>query len=222
MPPRADTDQEPRLPPLAWTVLIGAGLLLVLLVVGIGIQIAILKDSREHIAAQDAKLALVVSKVREAEPTARAAAPLIRQAAPLVRKVSRAIGPLTRSGGSLATATENLPRLIRTTQALAAVALPALSDVRRANLVGALEATNQMLAQVRAEDLIGVTARAARRTPRLMRRLLRIQLITLTTQKRSLETQLETLDIQRQALVHIESIDRKTGGPAPAPTAPVP
>jgi hypothetical protein len=220
MPHETATDKRSTLPPLAWTMLIAAGLLLVLLVVGIGVQIAILQDSREHIRAQDAKLALVVGKVEQAEPFAEEAAPLIRQAGPLVRKVSRAIGPLTEAGAELASSTENLPRLVRTTQALAAVTLPALTDLRRAELANTLHATNEALARVRAEDLIGVAARAGRRTPRLMRRLLRIQIATLETQKRSLETQLATLEIQRQALVHIESIDRKTGGTAPP--APVP
>lgn len=202
--------------------LVGAGLLLVLMVVGIGIQIGILQDSRNHIRAQDAKLALALRKAESAEPAAKQAVPLIQQATPLiqqatpvVRKVSRAIGPLTRSGSSLAAATENLPRLVRTTQALAAVALPALTDVRRADLARSLAAINAMLDEVRREDLIGVAARAGRRTPRYMRRLIRIQIVTLETQKRSLETQLQTLDIQRQALAHIESIDRKTGGTAP-------
>jgi hypothetical protein len=89
----------------------------------------------------------------------------------------------------------------------------------RDRLARALDATNALLAQVRDTNLIEVTARAGRTAPRQMRRLLRIQLATLRTQKRSLDTQLATLTVQRQALVHIESIDRKTGGPAP-PTVP--
>jgi hypothetical protein len=51
---------------------------------------------------------------------------------------------------------------------------------------------------------------------------LRVQLVTLRTQRRSLATQLITLDVQRQALVSIKSIDRKTGGTVPAQGAPVP
>jgi hypothetical protein len=41
-------------------------------------------------------------------------------------------------------------------------------------------------------------------------------------QRRSLRTQLATLAIQREALRHIESIDRKTGGTVPAQGTPVP
>jgi hypothetical protein len=198
-----------------------AGLLLVLLVVGIGVQIAILQDSREHIRAQDAKTAVLLAKVRAAEPTtrdvAREGVPLIQAARPLVGKVSRAIGPLARSGGSIAAATRQLPALTRTAQALAAVALPVLSDVRRADLAHAIASTEALLAQVRDEDLVGVAARAGRDTPRLLRRLLRIQLVTLRAQRQSLRTQLASLDVQRQSLAHIESIDRKTGGTVPPP-----
>jgi hypothetical protein len=55
-----------------------------------------------------------------------------------------------------------------------------------------------------------------------MRRLLRIQLATLESQRISLRTQLATLGIQQQALVSLKSIDRKTGGTVPPPGAPVP
>jgi hypothetical protein len=208
------------LPPLAWTLMIVAGVLLVLLVAGIAIQIAILQDSRDHIEAQDAKAALLLRQSREATPAAQEAVPLIRDARPLVRKLRSAIGPLLGSGSSLAAATARLPTLVRTVQLLATAALPVLAE--RDRLVRALDATTDLIAEIRDENLIEVSATAARKAPRLMRRLLRIQLVTLETQKRSLETQLKTLDIQRQALVHIESIDRKTGGTLPPAGAPAP
>lgn len=226
MPRTSDTDRrQVTLPPLGWAALFGAGLLLVLMVAGIATQIVILQDSRNHIRAQDAKLALAVSAAREAAPKARAAArqvaPLIRDAHPVVEQIGDAIGPLKRSGGSLATATEDLPRLIRSSQALASYALPLLSDLsNRARLTRALDATNEMLDRVRSDDLIHLSARAARDAPelvRLQRRLLRVQLATLRTQRQSLETQLRTLTVQQEALKHIESIDRKTGGPVPTP-----
>lgn len=223
------------LPPLAWAAIFGAGLLLVLMVAGIGAQLVILKDSRDHIRAQDAKLALALSTAREAAPEARRAArdvlPLLNDARPVVKQLSRAIGPLTRSGDDLATATENLPRLIRTSQALASVALPVLDRLAiladaalyRARLVHALDATNEMLDRVRAEDLIRLSARAARNAPqivRLQRRTVRVQLASLMTQRDQLRAQLETLAIQREALVHIRSIDRKSGPPPPTPATP--
>jgi hypothetical protein len=242
--PRPDdhTRRQATLPPLAWAALFGAGFLLLLLVAGIATQIVILQDSRNHIRAQDAKLALAVSAAREAAPKARATArqvvPLIRDARPVVRQIGEAIDPLS-------TATESLPRLVRNSQAVARYALPVLSDVARvdvahilegihtatdaalyrARLARALDATNEMLDRVRSEDLIRLSARAARDAPqlvRLQRRLLRVQIATLKTQRQSLETQLTTLAVQQEALVHIRSIDRKTGGTAPAQGAPVP
>jgi hypothetical protein len=219
------------LPPLAWAAIFGAGLLLVLMVAGIATQVVILQDSRNHIRAQDAKLALALSTAREAAPEARQAArdvlPLLDDARPVIRKVSRAIGPLAQSGDELAIATENLPRLIRTSQALATVVLPVLDRLSiladaalyRARLVHALDSTNEMLDRVRSEDLIRLSARAAREAPhivRLQRRTVRVQLASLKTQRDQLRAQLETLAIQREALVHIRSIDRKSGPPPPA------
>jgi hypothetical protein len=233
---------ETTLPPLAWAGLIGAGLMLLLLVIGIATLIVILKDSRDHIRAQDAKTAVLVQKVRAAQPTAEQVAPLIGEARPVVRKIGKAVGPLSRSGAAIAAAVERLPRVARAVQAIASVVVPVLADVGRVNvarvlnasstvaaallerdrLVRALDSTNELLAQVRAHDLVSVSADAARQTPSLLRELLRVQRLTLETQKGTLETQLATLDIQRQALTHIESIDRKTGGTVPAQGAPVP
>jgi hypothetical protein len=221
--PAAKTPRQAALPPLAWALLIGAGLLLVLMVVGISVQIAILQDSRDHIKAQDAKSALLVRKAQNAAPAAREAVPLIRDARPLVRRLRRAIAGLSRSGTSITDATSRLPSIARAVQALAEFALPTLSAastvadqvLQRDRLARALDATNALLAEIRDTNLIEVSARAGRAAPRQMRRLLRIQIVTLRTQKRSLDTQLATLRIQRRALAHIESIDRKTGGPAP-------
>jgi hypothetical protein len=205
---------EPRvrttLHPLAVVGLIGMGLMLVLLVAGIGALIVILKDSRDHIRAQDAKTAVLLAKVRSATPTARQVPSLIAEARPVVRSFGRAVGPVRRAIGATAAATARLPALVRVSEALARVAFPTL------------DSTNQLLAEVRAQNLVPLSARAARETPALMRRLLRIQLATLESQRISLRTQLATLGIQQQALVSLKSIDRKTGGTVPPPGAPVP
>jgi hypothetical protein len=221
MPLRPDEPRrEATLPPLAWTALIIGGVLLVLLVAGIAIQIAILQDSREHIRAQDAKTAILLAKVRAAEPAtseaAQAGVPLLEAARPVVGKVSRAIGPLTRSGDQIAFAIRRLPALTQTTEALAALALPLMGDLRRADLTRAIADTDELIRQVRANDLVEVAAQAGRETPRLMQQLLEVQLTTLKVQRRSLKTQLASLDVQRQTLQHAESIDRKTGGSLPA------
>jgi hypothetical protein len=217
--------RQVTLPPLAWALIVGAGLLLVLLVVGIAIQIAILQDSRDHIQAQDKKAALLLRRAEAAAPAAQQAVPLIRDARPLVRRLRRAIRGLSGSGTSIESATSRLPAIARAVQALAQFALPALDAattvsgqvLHRNRLARALDATNDLLAEVRGADLVDISARAGREAPRLMRRLIKIQLVTLRVQRRSLSAQVKTLGIQREALVHIKSIDRKTGGPVPAP-----
>jgi hypothetical protein len=206
------------------------------------VLIVILKDSRDHIRAQDAKTAILLGKVRAATPAARQVPPLIGEARPVVRSVGRAIGPLREAIGSTAAATVRLPTLVRVTEALARTAFPVLDDLSRVDLArvlsaggtvadavlyrgrltSALDSTNQLIAEVRAQNLVPASARAARETPPLIRELLSVQLATLETQKASLQTQLATLDIQRQALVSIKSIDRKTGGTVPPTGPPVP
>jgi hypothetical protein len=224
----AKTDGARRqvtLPPLAWALMLGAGLLLLLMVVGIAVQIAILQQSRDHIRAQDKKSALLLRRAEAAAPAAQQAVPLIRDARPLVRKLRRAIAGLSGAGTSIEGATARLPAIARAVQALAQFALPALDAattvagqvLHRDRLARALDATNELLAEVRSTNLVDISARAGREAPRLMRRLIKVQLATLRVQKRSLGAQLTTLDVQREALVHIRSIDRKTGGPAPAP-----
>jgi hypothetical protein len=222
MPEDRQQRTQMTLPPLAWAGLIGAGLMLVLLVIGITMLVVILKDSRDHIRAQDAKTAVLLQKVRAAEPTASQVSPLIGEARPVVRRLSKAIGPLAERGRVLAAAVDRLPAVARAVQAIAAVAVPVLGEVGRSRLARTLDSTNELLAQVRAANLVPVSAHAARETPQLIRRLVRLQLTTLRTQKLSLETQLTTLDILRQSLAHIASIDRKTGGTVPPQGAPVP
>ena len=199
--------------PLGYTALFGAGLLLVLMVVGIGIQIAILQNSRDHIEAQDKKLAVLLQKAQAAQPTAEQVPSLLDQVRPVVRRLGRAAGPVSRAITSTAEATQQLPTLVRVSQALAREGFPVLDDLRAADLASVLPQTR----------------RAVEEAPPLIRRLLDVQLETLSVQKqslsaqrRSLRTQLTTLAIQREALKHIESIDRKTGGTVPAQGAPIP
>jgi ABC-type transporter Mla subunit MlaD len=208
---------RPTLHPLAYTALFGAGLLLVLMVIGIGIQIGILQNSRDHIEAQDKKLAVVLQKVHAAQPTAEQLPALLDQARPVVRSLGRAIGPVRRALRSTSIATERLPTLVRAADAIARIVI-----AHRDPLSDALASTNRLLADIREQNLVAVSAEAARDTPPLLRELLRVQVVTLETQRRSLRTQLTTLEIQREALKHIESIDRKTGGTVPPTGAPVP
>jgi hypothetical protein len=50
---------------------------------------------------------------------------------------------------------------------------------------------------------------------RILAETLQVQRTTLSTQRDTLGTKRETLAIQKESLVHIRSIDRKTGGTAP-------
>jgi hypothetical protein len=98
----------------------------------------------------------------------------------------------------------------------------------RARLARALDATNALLEQVRSTDLVATAARSTRLAPvavRRLRRLLRVQRDTLRVQRKTLrvqrnsrDIQARTLTVQIDALQHIESIDRKTGGQLPPAT----
>ncbi|HEX8074750.1 MAG TPA: hypothetical protein VF545_07190 [Thermoleophilaceae bacterium] len=186
---------SPRVHPLALVAGVVGGVLLVLMVIGIGVLIVILKGSRDHIRAQDAKTAVLLEKVRAATPEARELPPLLDDVRPLVRSLGAAIGPIAESAQAIAAATPGIPRLVDAAQ---------------------------VLDQVRAYDLVRISAQAGRDTPPLIRRLLRVQLATLTAQRIAVRTQLQTLAVQREALTHIKSIDRKTGGTVPAQRPPVP
>jgi hypothetical protein len=208
--PSPEPRVRPTLHPLAITGLIGAGLALILLVVGIAMLVVILKDSRDHIRAQDAKTAVLLEKLRAAGPTASAA---LSEARPVVRTLSRSVGPIRSAVSATASATERLPALVQVTETLAEAAFPVLGNLEQADLA-------RLLAEVRAEGLIPSSARAARETPRLLRRSARLQLASLETQRATLRTLLTSLDIQRQTLESVKSIDRKTGGTVPpAPVA---
>lgn len=213
---------------------IAAGVLLVALVIGVWVMIGLLKDSRDHIRAQDTKTAVLLEKLRAAAPTTRQ---LIGETRPVIRTLHGVLGPLSRSTGAVAAATEQLPNTLNAADALTANALPLLDKLApvdlthlldstgslvdatlyRGRLTNALDAANGLLADIREQHLVAVSANAARTTPTLMRALLRVQLRTLQVQQRSLDAQLTTLAVQRQALTHIESIDRKTGGPVGPP-----
>jgi hypothetical protein len=170
----------------------------------LAIQLAVLKDSREHIRSQDAKVTALYNGARGALDDAQ---PVASQAAPLARQARRTLSAVSASRGDIVDAAVAIPPLLRATGALADNALPLLALVRDTDLVQKAAAAADM-----APDVIA-----------LQQRLLRVQLTTLRTQRASLRTQLATLEIQRQALTHIESIDRKTGGQVPpAPVAATP
>lgn len=75
--------------------------------------------------------------------------------------------------------------------------------------------SNAVLGEVRARNLVPKAVRAAEETTRGFPRTIAIQEELLQTQKRALAAIEETLAVAKETERHAESIDRKTGGPAP-------
>jgi hypothetical protein len=199
------------LPSAGRLALLGAGLLMVAMVVLLVAQLAILRDSREHIVAQDRKIDRIVKGtgpvLDEVEPVADDARELLRAATPLARDTTTLVREFD---------TARLFRLVD----LGTDLVEGLRDsafIPRTLLAADLV---PVMKQILAETLF-----VQRRTLLIQRHTLRVQRRTLAIQRQSRDIQQRTLAVQEEALVHIRSIDRKTGGPAPepvpAPTGPV-
>jgi hypothetical protein len=205
--PISSTRQESpqrSLHPLAWAGIVGGGLIGIAILVLLGVQLAVLRDSQRHIRSQDAKLTAAYKSAREASGGVR---PLLREAAPVARQARRALGTVN-----------SLPPVLQAAATLVDTSLPLVRTLSAVGTPDVVANANDLLARVAASDLVAKAARAADLAPTLIdfqQRLLRIQAATLRSQRESLRTQQTTLEIQRQALSHIESIDRKTGGQAP-------
>jgi hypothetical protein len=211
-------------------------------------QLTILSDSREHIVAQDAKVNRLVkgtdpllddlrpatgdvrSLIRQAEPLAREARPLVRAAAPFVRDLRATVIPLLREleGARLGAAVEVTAQL-------------AASLGENGRLVTLVDLGTDLIEGLRDSEFIPRTLRAADVVPEMrsiLAETLRVQHGTLRTQRRTLKVQRQTREIQKEtlaiqrrllavqeeALVHIRSIDNKTGGTVtqPPPATPLP
>jgi hypothetical protein len=196
----------------------------------LAVQLGVLRDSQGHIAAQDRKITRLMRGSEPVIDAARpvvgdigdlveAAAPVVRGARPFVEALSQldvaGIGTTLTVAGRLAERLSDGDRLVRAVDETSAL----LDALGRAGFVDRT---------LRAADRVPYMAEILRRTLEIQRATLRVQLTTLRVQRdtrslqtRSLRVQLQTLAIQREALRHIRSIDRKTGGQVP-PTAPVP
>jgi hypothetical protein len=232
-----------RVSPLAYLAAIGAGVALLTMIGLLITQVVILKDSREHIEAQDHKIAQLQ---HQTDPLIAEAKPALRQTEPLLRRVRRLLTPAGESFASLTTAADQVPRLVAGADLLLSEAIP-LIDSLNANdapaaigavgrlvealaagdrLVRMVDAADQTLAELERTQLI---PRASDAIPRfegllielaqIQKRTLRVQIRSFRTQRRQLAATLESLAIQRETLEHTRSIDRKTG-PAP-PATPV-
>jgi hypothetical protein len=223
--------------PVAGKLAVAGGALLLVVMVGLLVaQLSVLADSREHIVAQDRKINRIVKGadpvLGEIEPAADDvrsliddARPLAREATPFVRDLRATMIPLLRDlrGAELRSAIEVTASLATTLQ-------------ENGRLVGLVDLGTDLIRGLRDSEFIPRTLRAADLVPEmrlLLGRTLEVQSRTLRTQRRTLKVQRQTREIQKQtlaiqerllaiqeeALVHIRSIDRKTGGTAPAPPA---
>ncbi|MEA2387261.1 MAG: hypothetical protein QOG41_34 [Thermoleophilaceae bacterium] len=203
--------------------MIGAVVVLLAMLSLLTWQLVVLKDSRGHIAAQDAKITRLMRGsepvLREARPAVSDAAALLHAAVPVVRGARPVVEALRSIDGA---------RLSATIGVVGRLATELASGDRLTRTVDQTSALLTALAQdgftdrvVRAADLIPYIARIQAETLSIQRRSLDVQDTTLATQRRALRVLLRSLVIQREALRHVRSIDRKTGGQVP-PTAPVP
>jgi hypothetical protein len=171
-------------------------------------QLAILGDSRDHIVAQDRKVNRIL---KESGPVLGELEPVLRDLPATARDVRGAV------------------RLLRSGQLVDLVDLST-------QLVRGLRDSEFIPRTLRAADVVPGMAAILRETLEVQRAVLAIQRDTLSTQlrsyrinrknrrtqKRSLAILERSLAIQEESLTHIRSIDRKTGGPAPAAPVPAP
>jgi hypothetical protein len=204
--------------------LVYIGGLLVLLVLGgmatlLVMQLSVLRDSREHIVAQDAKITALQKRLEpalsEARPAVREAEPLLREARGLVDPIEEATTSLTAAGDALPVAlaagidlieqlspvVERADGLIRAIRPLVDRAVPLLGDF--APVVRELDSALDRVPHF--EELFVTLVQ-------LQRRALRINVRSLRVQQRTMRVLFESIGIQRELLKHARSIDQKLGG----------
>jgi hypothetical protein len=165
-------------------------------------SVPVLRDARPLVAALSRS---------DPEATARRTRALIAELLPLARGLRAENAPQ-----ALAESATLAQRL------LAAGAPQAIAETatltRRLLETGAVERGARAAEQAaRAAARIDEVIALQREAVTLQRRSLAINRRSLAIQDRTQAILLESLGIQRQTLTHAESIDRKTGGPAPAP-----
>src|SRR4051794_17481121 len=169
-----------RLSPLGYLAVIAAGFLLLAMVGLLIAQLAILSDSREHIQAQDHKIATLQG---ESEQAARNLRPAADQVEPLLREARRLLTPAGRSFDSVTEAADTVPRLAAGADVLLSESIPLLQALNASDAPGAIaatgrladalaqndravraiDATNRVLTAVENEQLVPRTGRALTR-----------------------------------------------------------
>jgi hypothetical protein len=125
---------------------------------------------------------------------------------------------LTSLGSAARAGTDVLGRLAGVDLAAAVRSGTTLADValHRGRLAELLDESTTLLRELERLQLPRVAQRNLALVPAIVRiqhRLLAIQRRTVAIQARQFELLRVTLDVQREALVHVRSLDRKTGGP---------
>jgi hypothetical protein len=193
-------------------------------------QIVLLEDQRETVNTQRA---IAQRQIHEALPVLEGAQPLVRDvrsAQPWLRAAGLRLDGLARATAPLVTdlRAARAGDAARATIALADNLLHA--DLGRATrsvvrIAGVTDDLRAALRETRDRDLLRRAAVAADSVPeieRMQREALRLQRETVAIQRRSHAILRQSLAIQRTTAQHAASLDRKTGGPAPAVPAPLP
>jgi hypothetical protein len=184
---------EISMPPAGKLALFGAGGLLVAMVALLIGVLAVLADSREHIVAQDRKIDRIV---KGTDPILDEVKPVAGDARGLLRQATPFVRDLRALIPTAVTAADLVPELRRL-------------------LAETLEVQRETLLTQR------TTLATQRETLRAQRETLAIQRESRDIQRQTLALFQRSLTVQEEALVHVRSIDSKTGGPAPT-VAPVP
>ena len=194
------------------------------MVVLLVMQLVVLRDSREHIVAQDRKVNRLLKgtdpALDELRPVLRALGPALDDARPALDDLGPALESLPPALDELRPAAAEARRTLREAPPLVGELLP-LADLGT-QLIRGLRDSEFVPRTLRAADLVPEMAGILHATLDVQRQTLSVQRETLAIQRASLRAQRRSLRVQEESLVHIRSIDRKTGGPAPAaPAAPL-
>ncbi|MEA2480565.1 MAG: hypothetical protein QOJ07_2487 [Thermoleophilaceae bacterium] len=225
-------DSHPQQPvrlhvsPLAYLAVIGLTALLLAIAIVLVMTLTVLRESRERIKQQDAKIGLLL---KGTQPALGEVKPALRQATPLLRDARGLVAPLRRSALSVTSAADSLPVLLSGASVLIEDSLPlvheALPLVRSLDSFLATVQDRQVVLKLSAgldrvptfERLLTDVVDVQHRTLAVQRRTLHVQLRTFRNQQRTLRLFFRSVAIQRETLDHTRSIDAKTGGPAPVP-----
>ena len=201
---------EIRLSPAMRLGVIVAGLAMLLMVSGIFAQLIVLQDTNDRIHATDGKISDLKGEV---DPILDAVRPLIGDARPALRNARALANPLSATLDDVSAAAEEAPPLARAARTLIGESLPMVEALKAAlpEVRALLPAVSGFLGEAKQRALLqraDAAISAALHIESIQTRSVRLI-------RRQLAIQKQTLAVQLEALGHIESLDRKTGGQFP-------